>query len=129
MAKIYNFTGGSFQQLYVADPSKHKFLVSLANSPSTFSSIINSVISLLQRFGSKQTNDNVANKKQIQTIIETSSTEAFNNNDNTILKNSTDTIADVDISDFMDISPDAVHHEHCDNYISAQKPVPRQCKK
>ena len=38
--KMYNFTGGSFKQLYVADPSKHKFLVSLANSPSTFSSII-----------------------------------------------------------------------------------------
>ena len=34
--KIYNFTGGSFKQLYVTDPSKHKFLVSLANSPSTF---------------------------------------------------------------------------------------------
>ena len=25
--KIYNFTGGSFKQLYVADPSKHKYLV------------------------------------------------------------------------------------------------------
>ena len=23
--KIYNFTGGSFKQLYVTDPSKHKF--------------------------------------------------------------------------------------------------------
>ena len=63
--KIYNFTGGSFKQLFVADPSKYKFLVSLANSPSTFSIIINSVISLLPRFSSKQTNDNIANKKQI----------------------------------------------------------------
>ena len=51
--KIYNFTGGSFKQLYVVDPSEHKFLVSLTNSPSTFSSIINSVISLLPRFSSK----------------------------------------------------------------------------
>ena len=34
--KIYNFTGGSFKQLYVTDPSEHKFLVSLANSPHTF---------------------------------------------------------------------------------------------
>ena len=91
------------------------FLVSLANSPSTFSSIMNSVISLLPRFSSKQTNDNVANKKQTQTVIETSNTEAFSNNDNTILNASTDTIADVDISDFADISPDAVHHEHHDN--------------
>ena len=51
--KIYNFTGGSFKQLYVTDPSKHKFLVSLTNSPSTFSSTINSVISLLPGFSSK----------------------------------------------------------------------------
>ena len=113
--KIYNFTGGSFKQLYVTDPSEHTFLVSLANSQSTFSSIINSIINLLPRFGSKQTNDNVANEKQIQTIIETPNTEAFNNNDNTILNVSTDTIADVDISDFADISSDAVHHEHHDN--------------
>ena len=113
--KVYNFTGGSFKQLYVTDPSEHKVLVSLANSPNTFSSIINSIISLLPRFGSQQTNDSVANKKQIQTIIETSNTEAFNNNDNAILSVSTDTIADVDVSDFMDISPDVVHHEHCDN--------------
>ena len=113
--KIYNFTGGSFKQLYVTDPSEHKFLVSLANSQSTFSSIINSIINLLLRFGSKQTNDNVANEKQIQTIIETSNTEAFNNNVNTVLNVSTDTIADVDISDFADKSPDAVHHEHHDN--------------
>ena len=56
--KIFNFTGGSFKQLYVADPSDHKFLVSLANSPNTFSSIINSVISLLPRFSCKQTNAN-----------------------------------------------------------------------
>ena len=54
--KIYNFTRGSFKQLYVTDPSKNKFLVRLANSPSTFSSIINSVIGLFPRFSSKQTN-------------------------------------------------------------------------
>ena len=77
--------------------------------------MINSVISLLPRFGSKQTKDNVENKKQIQTIIETSNTEAFRNNDNTILNNSTDTIADVDMSDFTDISPCAVHNECHDN--------------
>ena len=87
----------------------------MAYSRSTFSSIINSIISLLPRFGSKQTNDNVTNKKQIQTIIETPNTEAFNNNDNANLNVSSDTIADVDISDFADISQDAVHHEHHDN--------------
>ena len=54
--KIYNFTGGSFKQLYAADPSEHKFLVSLANSPNTFSSIISSVLNLFPRFSGKQTN-------------------------------------------------------------------------
>ena len=34
--KIYNFTGGSMKQLYIADPSKHKFLVMSANSPRNF---------------------------------------------------------------------------------------------
>ena len=118
--KIYNFTGGSFKQLYVTDPSENKFLVSLANSPSTFSSITNSVISLLPRLSSKQTKDNVANEKEIQILIETSNTEAFSNNDNAILNNSTDTIADIDISDFVDISPDTVHDE-CHNNIPQHK--------
>ena len=114
--KIYNFTGGSFKQLYVADPSEHNFLVSLANSPSTFSSIINPVISLLPRFGSKQTNSNKhTNENQVQSIIEASTTEAFNNNGNADLNVSTDTIADIDVSDLAYLSPNAVHHETCDN--------------
>ena len=62
--KIYNFTGGSFKQLYVNDPNEHKVLVSLANSPSTFSSMINSVISLLPRFSSKQTKENIVPKSK-----------------------------------------------------------------
>ena len=33
--KIYNFTGGNMKQLYITDPSEHKFLVTSANSPST----------------------------------------------------------------------------------------------
>ena len=109
--KIYNFTGGSFKQLYVDDPSKHNFLVSLANSPSTFSSIINSIINLLPRFGSKQTNPNKTNENQKQTVMETSNTKTFNNNGNIDLNFSTDTIADVDISDLKYLSPNAVHHE------------------
>ena len=108
--KIYIFIGGSFKQLYVTDTSKHKFLVSLANSPSTFSSIINSVISLLPRFSSKQTNLNKTNENQVQTIIEASNTETFNNNSNADLNVSTDTIADIDISDLAYLSPNAVHH-------------------
>ena len=114
--KIYNFTGGSFKQLYITDPSEHKFLVSLANSPSTFSSIINSIVSLLPRFGSKQTNPNKhTNENQVQTIIKASNTEAFNNNGNTDLNDSIDTISDNDISDLAYLSPNAVHHETHDN--------------
>ena len=30
--KIYNFMGGNRKQLYITDPSKHKFLVTSANS-------------------------------------------------------------------------------------------------
>ena len=66
--KIYNFTGGSFKQFYVTDPSEHKFLVSLANSPSTFSSIINSVIGLFPRFSSKQTNSDRHNNEHQSAI-------------------------------------------------------------
>ena len=114
--KIYNFTGGSLKQLYVADPSEHKFLVSLANSPNTFSSIDNSVISLLPRFGSKQTNSNKhTNKNQVQPVIKASNTEAYNNNGNADLNVSTDTIADVDISDLAYLSPNAVCHETGNN--------------
>ena len=81
--KIYNFTGGSFKQLYVADASEHKFLVSLANSPNTFSRIINSVIGLLPMFSHKQTDPNKhKNKNEVQSIIETSNTEAFDNSSN-----------------------------------------------
>ena len=114
--KIYNFTGGSFKQLYVTDPSEHKFLVSLANSPSTFSSIINSVLSLLPRFSNKQTDSSkYTNKNQVQSTIKASNRETFNNNSNKDLNVSTDTIADVDILDLVDISSDAVHHEMHDN--------------
>ena len=51
----------------------------------------------------------------MQSVIEASNTEAFNNNGNKDLIVSTNTIADVDISDLADMSSDAVHHEMCDN--------------
>ena len=103
--KIYNFTGGSFKQLYVADPSEHKFLVSLANSPSTFSSIFNSIISLLPRFGSKQSNTNTTMENKKQTVIEATNT----GNSNVELNVSSDTIVDMDVSDFEHLSAGEVH--------------------
>ena len=114
--KIFHFTGGSFKQLYITDPSEHKFLVSLANSPSTFSSIINSVIGLFPRFSSKQTNSNKhKNEHQVQSIIKASNSEALNNNSNKGLNVSTDTIGKIDVSDLVDLSSDAVHHNVHDN--------------
>ena len=47
----------------------------------------------------------------MQSIIKASNTEAFNNSSNKNLNISTDTIADVNVSDFTDMSPDVVHHE------------------
>ena len=107
---ICNFTGGSFKQLYIADPSEHKFLVSLANSPRTFSGIINSIISLLPRFHSKQTNSSNTNtkiKNKKQTVIEAANT----GNSNVDLNVSSDTIVDMDVSDFEHLSANVVHHE------------------
>ena len=51
----------------------------------------------------------------MQTIIEASNTEAFNNNSKAALNVRTDTIADVDISDLAYPSPNAVHHETHDS--------------
>ena len=114
--KIYNFTGGSFKQLYVADPRKHKFLVSLANSPSTFSSIINSVIGLFPRFSSRQTDsDKHKSKHQAQFIVEASNSKTLSNNGNKGINISTDTIPEIDASDLVDLSSDAVHHNACNN--------------
>ena len=46
--KIYNFMGCNMKQLYIADASKHKFLVTSANSPSTLSNIFCSVLGCFQ---------------------------------------------------------------------------------
>ena len=114
--KIYNITGGSFKHLYVTDPSKHKFLVRLANGPSSFSSIINSVIGLFPRFSSKQTNsDKHRSKHQVQSIIKASNSEILSNNGNIGINVSTDTIPEVDVSGLVDLSSDAVHHNSHDN--------------
>ena len=110
--KICNLTGGSFKQLYVDDPSENKF--SLANSPSTFPSINNSVIGLFPRFSNKQTNsDKQISKHQAQSIFEAS--ETLGNNGNKGINVSTDTIPEVDVSGLVDLSSDAVHHNACDN--------------
>ena len=104
--KIYYFTGGTFKQLHVTDLNEHKFIVSLPNSPSTFSSIINSIISLLPRFDSKQSNTNTTIENKKQTII-----EATNKDSKVELNVSSDTIADMDVLDFKHLSAGEVHPE------------------
>ena len=92
--KIYNFTGGSIKQLYVTDPSEHKFLVTLANSPNTFSSIINSVMDLFPRFNNRQNNSKGKPKKQ--SVTEVSNFERIcNTNGNKGINLIIDTIQEV----------------------------------
>ena len=114
--KIYNFTGGSMKQLYVADPSEHKFLVTSANSPSTFSSIINSVLGLILRFNNSQ-NDSIKHKgkHQKQSITKASNFKTMHTtNSNKGMNLSTDTIQEV-VSDLADLSMDIGHHDAQDN--------------
>ena len=104
-SKIYNFTGGSFKQLYIADPSEHKFLASLANIPSTFSSLLNSALKL---FGFSN-NWMQSNTNQIQPIIETSGSEVLTSNNSKNLNVSTDTIPETNASDFTDVNTNVKH--------------------
>ena len=114
--KIDNFTGGSINQLYVTDPSEHKFLVMLANSPSTFSNIINSVIGLFPKFNNRQNNsDKPKGKLQTQSVTKASNFKILHNtNGNTGISLSADTIQEVNVSDLVDLSMDAGHHNACD---------------
>ena len=54
--KIYNYTGGNMKQLYITDPSGHKFLIREANRSSTFSNILDSVLGMLPGFHKRQNN-------------------------------------------------------------------------
>ena len=105
--KIYNFTGGSMKQLYVADPREHKFLVTSANSPSTFSSIISSVLGLFLRFNNRQNSNKYKGEHQKQSVNEASNLETIlNTNSNQGMNLSMDTIQEVDVSDLANLSMD-----------------------
>ena len=111
--KIYNFMGGNIKQLYIADPSKHKFLVTSANSLSTFSNIFSSVLGLFPRFGNRQSNTKMKTRKQsatdasnIELIHTINSSKGMN------LSTSTDTIQEVDVSVLANLSTDiSIHHD------------------
>ena len=77
--RIYNFTGGNMKQLYIADPSEHKFLVKAANSPSTFCNILGSVLGLLPGFHRRQNQINSSEEDdQEQAVTEASTIESIN---------------------------------------------------
>ena len=83
--KVYNYTGGNMKQLYIADPSEHKFLVKEANRPSTFSNILDSVSGMLPGFCKRQNNAS-PNTKEVedkeQAAPETSTIDTINTLDN-----------------------------------------------
>ena len=53
------------KQLYIADPSEHKFLVKEANRPSTFSNILDAVLGMLPGFCKRQNNAS-PNTKEVE---------------------------------------------------------------
>ena len=113
--KIYNFMGGNMKQLYITDPSEHKFLVKSANSPSTLSNIFSSVLGLFPRIGNRQSNTNKhKNEDQKLSATEASNIEAMctaNSSKGMNSSYSTDTIREVDVSDLANLSADVnIHH-------------------
>ena len=104
------------KQLYITDPSKHKFLVTSANSPSTLSNIFSSVLGLFPRFSNRQGNTNKhKNEDQKQSATEASNKgpiHTVNSSKGMNLSTSTDTIQEVDVSDLGNPSADvSIHHE------------------
>ena len=112
------------KQLYVTDHSEHKFLVPLANSPSSFSSIINSVLGFFPRFNNKQNNSNKHKGKHQQSVTEASNFKTVRNtNGNKGMNLSTGTIQEVNVSDLVDLSVDTGHYDVCDTPSLQKRPV------
>ena len=112
--KIYNFMEGSMKQLYVADPSEQKFLVTSANSPSTFSNIFSSVLGLFPRFSNRQNDTNKhKDEDQKQSATEASTIETIHTTNSNIgmsISTSAETIQDV--SNLANLSADVrLHHD------------------
>ena len=71
------------KQLYIADPSKHKFLVKEANRWSTFANILDTVLGLLPGFCKRQNQsyNTKAVEDQEQATPEASTIETISNRD------------------------------------------------
>ena len=83
-SNIYNYMGGNMKQLYIANPSEHKFLVKEANRPSTFSNILDSVLGMLPRLCKRQINvvhNTMGVEDQQQAIPKASTIDTISNLD------------------------------------------------
>ena len=106
------------KQLYITDPSEHKFLVKAANSPSTFSNIFSSVLGLLPRFGKRQSQmDNHKDEDQEQTAARASTIKmihTINRSKGRELGNNVDTASEGNASDLANFCADeSTHHKKC----------------
>ena len=107
-------------QLYITDPSKHRFLVKAVNSPSTFSNILGSVLGLLPGFHRRHNQANnskdVEDQKQAtHATPETSTTETINtihSGKSLEISNHVDTGSEDNASDLADLyANDIIHHD------------------
>ena len=113
-------------QLYIADPSEHKFLVKAANSPSTFSNILGSVLGLLPGFHRRQNQANnskdVEDQKQAtQATPEASTIETINtihSGKSSEISNHVDTTSEDNASDIADLYANGTVHHPYQTYIS-----------
>ena len=111
------------KQLYVTDPSEHKFLVKAVNSPSTFSNVIGSVLSLLPGFHKRKNQTNNSEDVEDQKLATQATSKASTiETINTIhscktleISNHVDTTSKDNVSDLADIYVNEnVHHYICD---------------
>ena len=115
--------GGNMKQLYVVDPSEHKFLVEAANSPSAFSNMIGSVLSLLpgvcRRKNQTNNSKDVEDQKQAtQATSKALTIETINTihiGKSLEISNHVDTTSEDNVSDLTDFyANENVHHDICD---------------
>ena len=117
MVKFNNFTGGNIGQLYITDPSKHKFLVKATTSASTFSNILGSVLGLFPGFWKRQNQTNnskdVEDKEQAATEASTIKTNnTIHSGKSLEISNNVDAASEDNASDLGNFcTNESVHHD------------------
>ena len=137
--KIYNYTGGNMKQLYITDPSEHKFMVKEANRSSTFTNILDSILGLLpglhkrqnQSYNTKDVDDQEQATPKVSTIEIISTMDSGKNSEicNHVYNTTEDNafLNDIhnmsDLADFYvnTITQDEIHNA---GFISSQTCIP-----